>query len=106
MRCYAQTLEKFVDLATEKGANVLVVIIPDSVQLNEPHLQSVNRLVQQVCNRIKAAFLNLTPILESEEDHGSLYLFPFDAHNSPKGLHLIGQAIADQIIKGNLLPSS
>ena len=76
------------------------------MQLNEPHLQTVNRFVQHVCNGINVPFLDLTPILESEEDHGSLYLFPFDAHNSPKGLRVIGQALADQIIKLRPLSSS
>jgi hypothetical protein len=103
---FAETLREFVELVDAKGINVLVVIIPDSVQLNEPHLQNVNRLVQKVCNTIKAPFLDTTPLLESEKDYASLYLFPFDAHNSPKGLRLIGQAIADQIMELDLLPSS
>lgn len=103
---FAETLKKFVELANTKGVKVLVAMIPDSVQLNEPHLQTVNRFVQRVCNSIKVPFLDLTPILESEEDRSSLYLFPFDAHNSPKGLRLIGQTLADQIIRLRLLSSS
>ena len=103
---FSDTLKKFVKLANAEGAKVLVATIPDSVQLNEPHLQAVNLFIQQVCKNLEVPFLDLTPILESEKDHKSLYLFPFDAHNSPKGLRLIGQALADQIIKLNLLSSS
>ena len=103
---FSDALKKFVTLANAEGAKVLVAMIPDSVQLNEPHLQAVNRFVQQACKNYGVSFLDLTPILESEEDHASLYLFPFDAHNSPKGLRLIGKALADQIIKLKLLSSS
>ncbi|MBW1766466.1 MAG: hypothetical protein JRJ65_05370 [Deltaproteobacteria bacterium] len=103
---FSDALKEFVKLANTEGARVLVAMIPDSVQLNEPHLQAVNLFVQQACKNYEIPFLDLTPILESEKDHRSLYLFPFDAHNSPKGLRLIGQALADQIIKLNLLSSS
>jgi len=102
---FSETLGKFVKLAKSKGAGVLAVMIPDSVQLDEPHLQAVNRFVQQTCDNIGVPFLDVTSVLESQEDHSSLFLHPFDAHNSPKGLRLIGQAIANQIIKLKLISS-
>ncbi len=104
-RDFSETLSKFVQSANAGGARVLVVMIPDSVQLDEPSLQAVNRFVQQACDNIGVPFLDLTPIFESQEDQASLYLHPFDAHNSPKGLHLIAQAIANEIAKLRLLSS-
>ncbi|MBW2118508.1 MAG: SGNH/GDSL hydrolase family protein, partial [Deltaproteobacteria bacterium] len=77
----------------------LVIMIPDSVQLNEPDMQAVNRFVEQVCGEVGVPFIDMTPVLEAEDDHPSLYLFPIDAHNSPKGLKLIAKSIADYIME-------
>jgi hypothetical protein len=100
---FSETLRQFVIAADDGGARVLVVLIPDSVQLNDSHMQAVNRFVEQTCREIGVPFVDSTPALEGEEDHRSLYLFPFDAHNSPKGLRLIAQTIADRIISLHLL---
>jgi len=102
---FSETLERFVKTASGVGAGVLVVLIPDSVQLNDPHVQAVNRFVEQVCAGIGVPFIDITPILEAEEDHVSLYLFPIDAHNSPKGLKIIARSIADRIVELGLLSS-
>ena len=59
----------------------------------------VNRFLEHVCSEIGVPFIDVTPTLEAEKDHRSLYLFPFDAHNSPKGLRLIAELIADRIVK-------
>jgi hypothetical protein len=91
--------------ARDAGGRVMVVLIPDSVQLNEPDMQIVNHFVEGVCREAGIPFLDVTPVLESEEDHPSLYLFPVDAHNSPKGLRLIAQSISDYIVEMKLLSS-
>ena len=39
----------------------------------------------------------MTPLLEQEANPSSLYLFPHDAHNSPKGLRIIAAAIAHKL---------
>jgi hypothetical protein len=96
---FSETLKNFVKTATNAGAKTLVVLIPDSVQLNDYYMQGSNRFAKEQCAKNKVPFLDMTPILEAEEDHTSLYLFPFDAHNSPRGLKVIAQAIADRIDK-------
>ena len=103
---FSRVLEQFVREANVAGAKVLVVMIPDSVQLNEPDMQFANRFVARICAEIGVPFIDVTPILEAEEDHGSLYLFPHDAHNSPKGFRLIAESIGSQIIKLGLLVDS
>jgi hypothetical protein len=100
---FSETLRQFVIAANDVGAKVLVVLIPDSVQLDDSHMQAVNRFVEQACREIGVPFVDVTPALEAEEDHRSLYLFPLDAHNSPKGLRLIAQTIANKIISLHLL---
>lgn len=102
---FSDVLKRFITKANDAEAKVLVVMIPDSVQLNEPHMQFVNRFVAQICGEIEVPYLDVTPVLEAQEDHRSLYLFPFDAHNSPKGLRLIAKAMADRIISLSLLSS-
>lgn len=96
---FSHTLKRFVSRCREKGAKILVVIIPDSIQLNEVELQGFNRLVQDLCERMQVPFLDMTPVLESQKDLSSLYLFPIDAHNSPKGQRIIGETIGKKILE-------
>ncbi len=98
---FAAALEWFVEMVREAGAEALVVMIPDSVQLNEPDLQEVNRFVERMCGEIRVPFVDVTPFLEPGGE--SLYLFPFDAHNNPKGLRVIATVIADKIIELGIL---
>ena len=99
---FGAVLAQFVASARDAGSEVLVVMIPDSVQLNDEHVQGVNRFVRQAAAEIEVPFLDTTPVLEKEPDVMSLYLFPQDAHNSPKGLMLIAEAIAETIVDRDL----
>ncbi len=101
---FSNLFKKFVAAVKESGAKTLIVYIPDSVQLNEPHLQAINRYLFRLSENIGAAFVDTTPPLEAEKDRLSLYLFPFDAHNSPAGLKVIAETIAEKIVESNLLP--
>ncbi len=96
-REFEKALTRFVATARNSGAEVLVVLIPDAVQLKDPHLQAVNRYLQDMTGELGVPFLDVTPQLEREADPSSLYLFPHDAHNSPKGLRIIAAAIADKL---------
>ena len=100
---FSNKLKKFVQTANDAGVKVLVVFIPDSVQLGDFRMQAVNRFLKRVCGEIGVSFLDVTPFLESEDNYSSLYLFPVDAHGTPKGLGLIAKSIADQIVRLGLL---
>lgn len=100
---FSNKLKKFVQTANDAGVKVLVVFIPDSVQLGDFRMQAVNRFLKRVCGEIGVPFLDVTPFLESEDNYSSLYLFPVDAHGTPKGLGLIAKSIADQIVRLGLL---
>ncbi|MCP4624949.1 MAG: hypothetical protein GY850_15700, partial [bacterium] len=100
---FAGALGRFVKMANDADAKVLVVMIPDSVQLHNSYMQEVNRIVERICGGIQVPFVDTTPSLEACGDPFSLYLFPFDAHNNPKGLRVIASAIANRIIKLDLL---
>lgn len=94
---------RFVSFARDCGAGVLTVMIPDSVQLREPTMQAVNGIVERRCASLGVPFLDVTPVLEADSDPSSLYLFPLDAHNSPKGLRVISQAIVERLFESKLL---
>ena len=96
-REFEEALARFVAAARNRGAEVLVVLFPDAVQLEDPHLQALNRYLETVTGKIGVPFLDVTPLLEQEANPSSLYLFPHDAHNSPKGLRIIAAAIAHKL---------
>lgn len=100
---FSNTLRNFVATARDAGTKVLVVYIPDSAQLDELNLQISNRIVEHMTRELTIPFVDTTSFLEAEGDRESLYLFPFDAHNSPKGLRIIAGAIADKIVELALL---
>jgi hypothetical protein len=96
-----------VDFATavhSKGVKLLVVLIPDAVQLNDPHMHIVNAVVGEASTAAGVPFLDLTRILERQQDLESLYLFPDDAHNSPRGHGIIALGIAEILNTSGLLP--
>ena len=103
---FLNILKQFVSTANREGARVLVIMIPDSVQLNEPDMQAVNRFVGNACSEVAVPFIDMTRVLEAEDDHPSLYLFPVDAHNSPKGLRLIAKSISNYIVEAGLFSSN
>lgn len=94
---FSKALNRFVATAQANGAKVLLAYIPDSIQLNDPSLQAVNRQIAQWAREMGVAFVDVTPDLEKEPRVESLYLFPFDAHNSPKGLHRIARTLAETL---------
>jgi lysophospholipase L1-like esterase len=94
---FAQTLDEFVRTCERANIQVLIALIPDAAQLHEPERQAVNHFVAKTCREIGVPFVDVTKRLEKEEDPRTLYLFPFDAHTSPKGHRLIAESIFKQI---------
>lgn len=101
---FRRALSEFVSTATGFGANVLILLIPDSIQLHEASMQSLNSFIKKAAGDLNVLFLDLTPVLEAQNDPESLYLFPDDAHNSPKGLRIIAEAVANELEKTELHP--
>ncbi|MGR9106723.1 MAG: SGNH/GDSL hydrolase family protein [Gammaproteobacteria bacterium] len=91
---YKTSLTEFVSIARRSGTEVFLLLLPDSVQLHDPSMQALNRFIANLAAESDTPFLDLTPFLESQKDPESLYLFPDDAHNSPKGMSVIAEAIA------------
>ena len=100
---FADTLHKFIRICEAVNTQVLVVLIPDAAQMHEPERQEVNLFVAQTCKKIGVPFVDVTKRFEKEEDPRTLYLFPLDAHTSPKGHRLIADSIFEQIEELQLL---
>jgi lysophospholipase L1-like esterase len=100
---FAETLHTFMRICKTANIQVLVVLIPDAAQMHEPERQEVNLFVAQTCKDIGVPFVDVTKRFEKEEDPRTLYLFPLDAHTSPKGHRLIADSIFEQLQERKLL---
>ena len=100
---FAETLHRFIRTCEAVNTQVLVVLIPDAAQIHEPERQEVNRFVAQTCKDIGVPFVDVIKRFEKEEDPRTSYLFPLDAHTSPKGHRLIADSIFDQFQELKLL---
>jgi hypothetical protein len=100
---FTASLKQFSSIAHNAGAKVIVVFIPDAVQINSPHMQAVNRKVAAACQKIGVPFVDVTPVFEKQPDIEPLYLFPLDAHTSPRGHQLIAKSIVNKILELDLI---
>ena len=96
---FEDTLNKFVETAKNANCDVLVAYIPDAVQLHDLEGQEINRFIKRICQKMGIPFVDITPKFEMDSDPSSLYLFPLDAHTSPKGHKLIAESIVEKIKK-------
>ncbi len=102
---FGEELARFASAAREAGVPVLAALIPDSVQLHNPDAQAVNRIVREAAAGLGLPFVDLTPALEKDPDPRTLYLFPKDGHNSPKGYRVIAETLAEAIVANRLPPA-
>lgn len=98
-RKFESRLDKILQLAQEKHIDVLVMLIPDVIQIGHPELQEVNRILKQICDRSGVEYLDITPAFERIKDVNSLYLLPYDAHTSPKGHRIIAAQLEKRVLK-------
>ena len=96
---FESRLGEFSLIAKQHGSRVLVIFIPDIVQLNHPELQGVNDLLKEMCLRSHVSYLDMTPHFERFEDIKKLYLLPYDAHTSPAGHQIIAAEMEKKIKK-------
>lgn len=99
-----ERLREIKEIATSIQAQLLIVLIPDSVQLGDPAMQEINRILYDICLRNNIHFLDMTKEFERREDISKLYLFPVDAHTSRFGNEVIARAMLDKIKGERLLP--
>jgi hypothetical protein len=95
---FSQALATIGNLTKDHHIEIVVVLIPDAVQVNDPHRQAVNAVVRGECVNLGLPFLDITPIFEKQNDLMSLYLFPLDGHTSAKGHQLIAEALSQHIL--------
>lgn len=98
-RKFETRLNEILGITEEQHIRVLVILIPDVVQLGHPELQGMNRILKDICHRAGVAFLDMTPVFERVQDIDSLYLLPYDAHTSPRGHRIIAGQLEKRILE-------
>lgn len=83
--------------AAERGARLLVVVIPDAGQVGFPKLQEPTRRLLAVCRQEGIDCLDSTPEIEKAPEPLSLYLYPLDAHLSPAGHSFLARLILERM---------
>lgn len=101
-REFQTALREFGAMAATHGIPVMVMYIPDASQLHERERQHANQFVKEAALAAGVHFVDTTPAFEREPDAGDLYLFPLDAHTSPKGHRLMAQVLAEAIAERSL----
>jgi hypothetical protein len=96
-RKFETRLGEFYRMAKQHGARVLVIFIPDIVQLNRPELQGVNNFLEEICLRSQIGYLDMASHFERFEDVKKLYMLPYDAHTSPTGHKIIAAELEKKI---------
>ena len=94
---FSNTFDQFVSTTKTIGSKLVVLMIPDASQLHDPERQHINRFVEHVCVKNDIPFIDATPLFEIEADPDTLFLYPFDAHISPKGHRIIAELLKDKI---------
>ena len=98
-RKFETRLDKILQIAKEHHIKVLVMLIPDVIQIGHPELQGVNRILKDMCDRLGVAYLDITPAFERIKDVNSLYLLPYDAHTSPRGHSIIASQLEKRVLE-------
>lgn len=98
-RKFETRLNTILQIAEEHHIKVLVMLIPDVIQIGHPELQGMNRILKDMCRRSGIAFLDITPAFERIKDVNSLYLLPYDAHTSPRGHSIIAGQLEKPILE-------
>ena len=94
---FEKHLQELKAVCIRNNIRLLTVIIPDALQVGNPDMQVINRVFQKMCLKHDIPVLDITPIFEQEMDINTLYLFPLDAHTSPKGNRIIAAAVFDAL---------
>ena len=78
-------------------AVLLVVLLPDIIQIHNPELQKLNVFLKAICDRYKIEYLDITPFFEKYKDINALYMLPQDAHTSSEGHRIIAEELEKKI---------
>jgi hypothetical protein len=113
-RLTARFLSGIFEIAREVGADVNVIAIPDSVQIDRSNFDLYRKatiqvddrllastrpqqLLSELCARHGVPMLDLLPIFEIHPDPASLY-WRFDPHFSPEGHRLAFQILREAVL--------
>ncbi len=99
----ARSLAKVKKLARENNTPVIILYIPDGSQLHESKRQHINDFLTATATLLGIPLIDATPEFEAFLDPRELYLFPMDAHTSPKGHSVMAELLFEEIKNQRML---
>jgi lysophospholipase L1-like esterase len=91
---FAGTLRTLRDAVQASGARLVVMTIPDSVQVDAPERREVFARLGEVCAELGVPFVDPSSRFDAATDPAALYLLPDDAHTSEAGHAAMAAALA------------
>lgn len=91
---FAGALRELRDEVRAAGARLVVLAIPDSVQVGAPARRAVFARLGEVCGELGVRFVDPSPAFDAAADPAALYLLPDDAHTSVAGHTVMAAALA------------
>jgi lysophospholipase L1-like esterase len=91
---FVETLRALRDAVQACGARLLVMAIPDSVQVDAPERRGVFARLGEVCAELGVPFVDPSSRFDDATDPAALYLLPDDAHTSVAGHAAMADALA------------
>lgn len=96
----AALLAAMADLATQHGARLSIVYVPDPSQVDDasgppsPHAGAARALLADVCAREDLLLIDLTPYFAERARQGARLIHPSDGHWTPAGHRLAAEILA------------
>ncbi|MFQ6110796.1 MAG: SGNH/GDSL hydrolase family protein, partial [Nitrospinota bacterium] len=98
-----KVVSQWVAVRKKLGIPIIFSFIPAGGALNAPDYQGDRRVLRRASLASGFPFLDVVPLFEKQPNPRKLYLHPRDGHVSAAGHALIGEALAQMVLKGGWL---
>ncbi len=98
-----KVVSEWAEIREKLGVPIIFSFIPAGGSLNAPAYQGDSRALRKASLASGFPFLDVIPLFEKEPDPRKLYLLPRDGHVSAAGHAVIGEALAQMVLKGGWL---
>ena len=95
-------LMKIQELAQRHGSALILMYIPDIVQVHQPELQFINKVLASIAKEMNIPFIDMTPVFELSGDPNSFYFWPKDFHTNAQGHERMAEALTPLVCRALL----
>lgn len=93
----SEQLNRLTELARERQAALVLMLIPDVAQLHHPELQHVNHILAEAARGLDLPLVDVTPMFEQTRNLATYYFWPHDLHTNPSGHALMARALREPV---------